>query len=165
MDTSAFASTGGQGQQTPQPATGQQQLNNGTAPGGVAAMIKAIMDGNDAYKAQQKPASYLAPGSAVPGAQGLTSVSGGGGPPMPIMGGGPTPPAPAPMPAPPPMPGPSNATGMAPPSGAPMVLGGGMAPQLPQDPFATGAPPIPGMGMAQTGDPVAQALMSPIPGM
>jgi hypothetical protein len=50
MDTNPYANNN----QTA--ATNQNQpnnLNNGTTTGGIAAMVKAIMDGNDAYKQKQ----------------------------------------------------------------------------------------------------------------
>jgi len=76
MDTNQFANSGG-GQSQGQ---NQSQGPMTTPLNGVAAMVKAIMDGNDSFKQQQANQPALAPGSAVPGAHGATAVGGPMGP-------------------------------------------------------------------------------------
>lgn len=91
--------------------------NNGTAPGGVAAMIKALMDGNNQYKQQQQMAS-LGKQPPMPGApMSLAPPSD----PTTMMGGG------------------MGQTAGIPPEGAnPMA-----APPVPgTDPFSSGAAPM-----------------------
>jgi len=158
MDTNAFASPGGgMGAQAP---TQQQPITSPTT--GISAMVKAIMDGNDAYKQRQMVAQKQAQGAqplAQPGPpMSLTpptdpsTMTGGMGQttnpiPMPIMqGSGPGGNA-VPMPT---MSGSGPAGSPVP---MPMMQGAGMS-QFPMN----GVNP-------QTMDPVTNALMSPIPGM
>lgn len=66
-----------QNSMSPQMPYAQQQapgLNNGTAPGGVAAMVKALFDGQNQYKQQQMIAQRAAQGNQ-PLASGLPGVS------------------------------------------------------------------------------------------
>ena len=63
MDTNPFANNNQQQAAAP---TGQPQMT--TAPGGIAAMIKAIMEGNDAYK-QRMQQQQQARGQPQAGAQ------------------------------------------------------------------------------------------------
>lgn len=58
----------------PQPTQQAVGLNNGTAPGGVAAMIKALMDGQNQFKQRQQMAQSMTP-STQPVASGLPGVS------------------------------------------------------------------------------------------
>jgi hypothetical protein len=133
MDTNQFANSGGGGTTSTQaPAQITTPVN------GVAAMIKAMMDGNDSFKQQQGNLPALAAGSPVPGAGGPTAVGGPSGPS--------------------PLPGATNPVGMTggfagmPQQGAMGMVGGGASP------FTQGGSPI-------SVDPVTQALMSQIPSM
>lgn len=169
MDTNPNANMG-----LGQPQLTQQQPV--TATNGVASMIKAMLAGNDQYKAGQAgagggmPPSPMSSGSMVPGAAGPSSTGGAMGPaplvdPNSLQGGlG----GPAPMGPPPPGAG----GGMPPPTmgasqyGSPMYGGGGASgtgiPQ-PSMPMSQGFPNSPQGPMSM--DPVTNALMSPIPGM
>jgi hypothetical protein len=125
------------------PTQGQQGQTPYTPMNGVAAMVKAIMDGDAASKQQQMSGggmSPMSPGSMVPGAMGPTSTGG----PM-----GPTP-----------LVDPSSMTGGL---GAPPPMSGGAGIPSPSPGMTQGFPTggTSPMGM----DPVTQALMSPIPGM
>jgi hypothetical protein len=164
MDTSAIASTSGA---TAQPAAAtpgylQPQPNNPTYPGAIANMIKAIMSGNDDYKAQQAKQAQNQGQMAM---NNPTTTTGGPsvGQPMSLTpptdpatmtaGLGQTNPASA-FPTPPPQsmsPNPTPAAGpMGPMTPVPM--------SMPPDPaFTNGASPV-------SVDPVTQALFSPIPG-
>lgn len=135
MDTNQFANSGGGSPQTQNPT--QPPIT--TPVNGVAAMIKAMMDGNDSFKNSQ---TALPAGSQVPHTAGPTSVGGPNGPsplspgtnPAAMSGGF------AGMPQ-------QGAAGMA---GMPVGGAGGI--------FTQGGSPV-------SMDPVTQALMSPIPGM
>jgi hypothetical protein len=150
------------------PTAGQPSGQPFTPVNGVAAMVKAIMDGNSAYKDQQaKQASMggsqaLTPGSMVPGAVGPTSVGGPAGP-APLvdpssmtggLGGVPSTPVPGPVGA---------ALSSASPMGVPNT--GGVSAGIPSpSPTMTQGFPTGGASPVSM-DPVTQALMSPIPGM
>lgn len=60
--------------QMPYPQQQTTSLNNGTAPGGVASMIKALMEGQNQFRQRQQMAQHMAP-SAQPTATGLPGVS------------------------------------------------------------------------------------------
>lgn len=158
----------------------QQPPQQGYSPtNGMASIVKALMDGNSAYRQQQggqpSPGPSLVPGSAVPGAMGPTSMGGRAGPApltdpgamMPGLGAGPPPQA------------------SMPPTGGPPGAGGPVPMPMPRPEFGAGAPPmdptaLAGSGLPQTPgmppssmlatagapgvDPMTQALMSPIPG-
>jgi hypothetical protein len=154
------------------PAGGQPGQPPVTTPiNGVAAMVKAIMDGQDSYKQQQLKqaasggASPMSPGSMVPGASGPSSVGGPSGP-TPLVnpaamaggiGGPPTTPVPGPVGAA------MSGAGMG------MPNTGGVAPPgagIPSpSPAMTQGFPTGGGASPVSMDPVTQALMSPIPGM
>lgn len=140
LDTNPFANSN---QATP---TNQgQSPQQFSYPGAITNMIKAIQQGNDQYKQQQQQnigqPQFQAPGSAVPGAIGPTSVGGANGPSplnMAPSGG-------VPMP----MPNPSATMPT-----TPSAMSGGLGDSA----FTGGSSPV-------SMDPVTQALMSPIPGM
>jgi hypothetical protein len=160
------------------PTTGQPNTQPYTPANGVAAMVKAIMDGNAAYQAKQAkqgavaptsplspPPPAMSPGSMVPGATGPSSVGGPSGP-TPLVnpssmagglgGGVPTTPVPGPVGAALSSSnmGVPNTGGVAPPgAGIPSP-----SPTMTQGFPTGGASPV-------SMDPVTQALMSPIPGM
>jgi hypothetical protein len=147
-DTSAFANTGGGTNPNPTVLSPQQQVN-GTIPGGISNMVKALMEGNDAYKQQQAKQAAAAgqpqissAGMAPPGAPmsltpptDPTSMPGGLGTPTSMQGMAPSPPAAM------------GATSMAPPASP----GFGS-----NDAFMNGTNPV-------SIDPVTQALFSPVP--
>jgi len=158
MDTNPFAmSPNSPQQQSATPSYLQPQGATTSMPGNISNMVKAIMAGNAQHQMQQQRQG------AVTGANPMTTTGGPSvgapqslAPPAPGMAPGmPSPPAPPPPVDPSAMTG--GAGSMPPPMPPPMDPGGA----LPG--MGTGmAGPMPGMGMPQ--DPVAQALMSPIPG-
>ena len=151
MDTSPYFSNTGQSQQQTQ--SGQPQgLNNGTATGGVAAVIKAIMDGNDQYKQQQAAKmgmmgnpQFQQPGSTVLGGQGPITAGGPNGP-APIMGNSPGYTDPS-----------TQSGGLATPSAA-FSPGGSAATPQSQAPFQS-------YGGFGYNSPTMNALAAPIPGI
>jgi len=184
MDTNPFATNANNPAIQGQTPSYLQQTNNPTYAGAVSNMIKAIMQGNDQYKQKMQQnmgnqqMQSLSPGSAVPGAVGMTSVGGPNGP-MPVVppgtiGGSPVGFAPPssniPLPQPRPTMAPqtpvSPAAAPSNPTAAPISMDPAtqamMAPgtaNLPSQPFDLGTNPV------MSADPVTNALMSPIPGM
>lgn len=63
--------------QMPYPQQQQQapDLNNGTVPGGIGSMVKALMDGRNQYRQQQMLAQRMAAQGNQPVASGLPGVS------------------------------------------------------------------------------------------
>lgn len=167
MDTNPFAvSPNAQQSQQPLQMSPIGASTVTSAPGGVAAMVKAIMDGNNQYKQRQ---GQMPPAGGPGGPLGAMS----GPPPGPPMSLAPTNPGPmagGPMmqnlpfnPNAPQAPGPDMLHHPGQPQPPMQNMSGGMPTP---DPFSQGAPPIPGlMPQQQGGDPVTQALFSPIPGM
>lgn len=172
MDMNPFANNNSQATPTPDYLK-QNPRANGSVPGAVGNMVKAIMEGNNKF--QQRGGMAGAgmgdtPGGAIPGASGPTSFGGSAGPmPLAPMGG-------APMGAAPPM---------APSTPSPVMTSlnanaGGTGP-MPMAPsaFESGPAPVPfmqSMGMTGQGeggwpgmpngpDKSMSALFSQIPGM